>query len=71
MNARPSYRTRGARVKRCDSGIFGELSLPCADSPGSSPLRASTYPRGETLKLKVRFLPPWGNKALSLEAVFF
>ena len=56
MNARPSYRTRGARVKRCDSGIFGELSLPCADSPGSSPLRASTYPRGETLKLKVSWV---------------
>ncbi len=66
MNARPSYRAKGARVKRYDSEISRELSLPCAGSPGSSPWRASTYLRGETLKLKVRFLPPWGNKAEEL-----
>ncbi len=46
MKACPSYRTKGAIDTRFVSAISGELSLPCADSPGSSPLRASTYPRG-------------------------
>ena len=31
MKACPSYRTKGAFDTRFVSGIFGELSLPCAD----------------------------------------